>query len=241
MSRFDLIAFDADDTLWHNEHVYLDAQDKLGRILAAYQVSEPLEARLYQTESRNIHYFGYGIKSYTFSMIETAVELTGGRISANDIRSIIDLAREMLDAPVELIAHVAETVARLAPAYRLMIITKGDLHDQETKVARSGLEGFFRHIEVVSEKERLDYEHLLEAYSIDPIRFLMVGNSLRSDILPILELGGSAVYVPYHTTWLHEAAEAPPPGQAGFFQIEHLGLLPGLLDQLESEGLSPTP
>jgi putative hydrolase of the HAD superfamily len=236
MPSFDLIAFDADDTLWHNERLYIRAQEELAGLLARYQVTESVGARLYQTESRNIQYFGYGIKSYTLSMIETAVELTQGRISGEDVRAIVDLAREMLDAQVELLEHAAETVSRLAARHRLMIITKGDLHDQETKVTRSGLEGFFQHIEVVSEKDRRNYEQLIVRHAIDPARFMMVGNSLRSDILPILELGGWAVYVPYPTTWQHEAAEAPSPGQAGFFQLEHIGLLPALLERLEKAG-----
>jgi putative hydrolase of the HAD superfamily len=239
MPVFDLIAFDADDTLWHNERLYLNAQAKLASLLATYQVEGEAGARLYQTESRNIKYFGYGIKSYTLSMIETAVELTQDRITARDVLAIIDLAREMLEAPVELLDQAAETVSRLSSRYRLMIITKGDLHDQETKVARSGLENFFQQIEIVSEKDRRNYERLLDGQSVDPSRFMMVGNSLRSDILPILELGGSAVYVPYPTTWQHEAADAPPPEQAGFYQLEHLGELPALLEHLEIDGLSP--
>jgi putative hydrolase of the HAD superfamily len=241
MPNFDLIAFDADDTLWHNERLYINAQAKLARLLSPYRNAQVVGERLYQIESRNIKYFGYGIKSYTLSMIETAVELTEGRISGGDTFSIIGLAKEMLDAPVELLEHAVETVSHLAARYRLMIITKGDLHDQETKVARSGLERFFQHIEIVSEKDRRNYERLLEGQSIDRARFMMVGNSLRSDILPILELGGWAVYIPYQTTWQHEAAEAPPAGQAGFFQLENLGLLPALLERLENAGSTPTP
>jgi len=241
MPRFDLIAFDADDTLWHNERLYIAARDKLAALLSRYGVDVPIGDRLYRTESRNIDLFGYGIKSYILSMIETAVELTGGHLSDEDVLAIIGLGREMLDARVDLLDHAAETVARLASTHRLMIITKGDLRDQEMKVARSGLQDYFQHIEIVSEKDRRNYAALLAAQSLDPACFLMVGNSLRSDILPVIEMGGWAAYVPYATTWQHEAAELPGPDQARFYQIEHLGLLPALLARLETEEADSRP
>ncbi len=233
MSRFDVIAFDADDTLWHNERLYIRAREKLESLLAEYRVSEPVGDCLYRNESRNIEYFGYGIKSYTLSMIETAVELTGGGVSGEDVLRIIGLAKEMLAARVELLEHAAETVSTLSSRYPLMIITKGDLLDQETKIERSGLGAFFRSIEVVSDKTSQSYRRLFEQHSIDPARVVMVGKSLRSDILPILELGGCAVYIPYATTWQHEAADLPSPDRTGFYQLEHLGLLPDLLERLE--------
>jgi len=236
MSAFDIIAFDADDTLWHNERLYVDAQARFAQLLASYHEPAWISERLYQTESRNIQHFGYGIKSFALSMIETAVELTEGRVSGGDIRKIIDLAREMLSAEVQLLKNVSETIGELSKTRRLMVITKGDLLDQETKLTRSGLKNYFRHIEVVSEKTRESYAYLLEKYALQPQRFLMIGNSLRSDILPVLELGGSAVHVPYELTWLHEAADAPPAGQPRYYQIEHLGQLPGLLAQLDQPG-----
>ncbi len=235
MPLLDLIAFDADDTLWHTERLYVEAQDGLARLLAAYQPAEAVNARLFQTESRNIQYFGYGIKSFTLSMIETAVELSQGRITGDEVLAILGFARAMLDAKVELLEHAAEAVARLAARYALMIITKGDLLDQETKVERSGLGGHFRSIEVVSDKTTDSYRRLFDQHSIDPTRILMAGNSLRSDILPILELGGRAVYVPYELTWEHEAAALPPSGTPGFYQIEHLGQLPDLVEKIEQE------
>ena len=233
MSRFQVVAFDADDTLWHNERLYAGTQGKYRDLLALYHSPEWIDERLYRTEMRNLRHFGYGIKAFALSMIETAVDLTEGRISARDIQTIIDWAKEMLAADVELLEHAAETVAGLADAYSLMLITKGDLRDQETKIARSGLAGHFRHVEIVSDKSRAGYEALLRRHAIAPERFLMVGNSLRSDILPVLELGGSAVYVPHRLTWAHEVAEAPPAGQPGYYEIEHLGRLPGLLEELE--------
>jgi putative hydrolase of the HAD superfamily len=237
MPRFDLIAFDADDTLWHNERLYDQTQAGLAALLAPYGVNPPsLTAGLYQTETRNIGLFGYGIKSFSLSMIETAVQMTWGKLSGQDVLAILDLAKAQLNAPVELLEHARSAVSRLAARYRLMVITKGDLQDQETKLQRSGLSEYFQDIEVVSDKTPQSYARLFKNDALDPARLVMVGNSLRSDILPVLLLGACAVYVPYPGTWQHEAAEAPDPGTPGFFQLEHLGLLPGLLEQLEAQG-----
>ncbi len=233
--KLDLIAFDADDTLWHNERLYEHSEAALAALLLPYGIEpQTLEESLLQTESRNIPYFGYGIKSFTLSMIETAVDLTGGGVSARDIAAIIDLARTQLRAPVELLEHVRETVSRLAKDHRLMVITKGDLQDQEDKMARSGLSEFFHDIEVVSDKTSEKYARLFKNHGLDPVHVLMVGNSYRSDILPVLQVGGHAAYVPYATTWLHEAAEAPAAGTARFYPLEHLGQLPALLNRLET-------
>jgi putative hydrolase of the HAD superfamily len=237
MSRFDLIAFDADDTLWHNEGLYHQTQAGLAELLAGYGIDEKsLDERLYRTESRNVRVFGYGIKSFTLSMIETAIDLTGGRISGREVQAILDLAKAQLQAPVVLFEQVTETVSRLAARYRLMVITKGELLDQETKLVRSELAGYFRGFEVVSDKTTESYARLFKDHALDPRHVLMVGNSLRSDILPVLELGGTAVYVPYELTWLHEAAETPAQGTSNFYQLEHLGQLPDLIEKLEEAG-----
>lgn len=233
MSVFDLIAFDADDTLWHNERLYVDAQARFAQLLAHYHSPEWVSERLYQTETRNLQHFGYGIKAFALSMIETSIELTEGRISGQDIRVIVDLAKAMLNAEVELLGFVRETLDQLAKRYPLMVITKGDLLDQESKMSRSGLQGYFRHVEVVSQKTPETYARLLARHAIEARRFLMIGNSLRSDILPILELGGSAIHIPYETTWLHEMADPPPVGQPGYFRLENMGQLPTLLEKLE--------
>ena len=232
MSHFDVIAFDADDTLWHTERLYAEAQVKFKSLLAHYHDQKWIEERLYAAEIHNLQHFGYGIKAFALSMIETAIDLTEGRIASSEIKTIIDEAKEMLAADVELLEHVAETIAALSRAYRLMLITKGDLFDQESKIARSGLARHFQQIEIVSDKHRENYAALLRKHNIEAKRFLMVGNSLRSDILPVLELGASAVHVPYQITWAHEVAE-PPIGRAGFYELEHLGLLPDLLEQIE--------
>jgi putative hydrolase of the HAD superfamily len=233
MPRFEVIAFDADDTLWHNERLFVDAQARFKALLAQYHSAEWIGERLYDAEVGNLPHFGYGVKAFALSMIETAVELTEGRISGHDVKAVIDIAREMLAAEVELLEHAAETVTRLADAYTLMLVTKGDLRDQEAKVARSGLAPFFRHVEVVSEKTADTYAGLLKRHSIAPARFLMVGNSLRSDILPVLSLGASAAYVPSRLSWAHEAAAPPPPEHPGYYQLENLGELPALLEKLD--------
>jgi putative hydrolase of the HAD superfamily len=235
MPVLDLIGVDADDTLWHNERVYVAAEARLAQLLARYHSPEWVEQRLEQTEKGNLAHFGYGVKSFALSMIETAVELTEGRISGAEIQSLVDLAREMLAEEVELLEHVADTLAVLSPKYPLMLITKGDLRDQQDKVARSGLAAHFRHVEVVSEKNPSSYAALLERHGVAPESFLMVGNSLRSDILPVLELGARAVYIPQSLSWSHESAAAPPPDRRGYYQLQHFGLLPALLERIQRE------
>lgn len=237
MSKFDLIAFDADDTLWHNERLYVDAQSRFVELLAHYHDPDWIRERLYQTETRNLQHFGYGIKAFALSMLESAVELTEGRLTGQDVKTLIDLAKGMLTAPVELLPHVSEVIPQLAKQYPLMVITKGDLLDQETKITRSGLGQYFRDIEVVSHKTRETYARLLEKHALSSERFLMVGNSIRSDILPTLELGGTAIHIPYETTWLHEMAE-PPTRQPGFYALEDMGQLPGLLEKTNCGNLA---
>jgi len=233
MPPFEMLAFDADDTLWHNERLYINAQARLASLLSGYQDPEWVRQRLFQTESHNMQHYGYGIKAFTLSMIETAIELTDGKISGQDLNQILLTAKGMLNAEVELLDHVGETIPRLAQTHTLMLITKGDLLEQERKINRSGLRQYFTHVEIVSQKNRENYSQMLEQHSILPQRFMMVGNSPRSDILPILELGGSAVYIPYETTWLHEAADLPVEGQSGFYPLHHMGELPLLLEELE--------
>ncbi len=233
MSRFALLAFDADDTLWQNERLYADTQARFKELLAQYHSPEWIDARLYAAEMRNLPHFGYGIKAFALSMIETAVELTEGRIAGRDIQVIIDSAKAMLAAEVELLEHVADTLVQLASAYPLMVITKGDLRDQEAKIARSGLAAYFRFVEIVSDKNPETYRGLLQRHAIPPERFLMVGNSLRSDILPVLALGASAVYIPHALTWAHEAGQPPPASQPGFYELTHIGQLPGLLAEID--------
>ncbi|MEZ4642429.1 MAG: HAD family hydrolase [Chloroflexota bacterium] len=226
-----VIAFDADDTLWQNETLYARSQDVLRDVLAPYASSQQVTEALFATEMRNLPAFGYGIKSFVLSMIETAVSLSNGRIPANDIGRILAAAKAMTAADVELLPHVADTVPVLAAAHTLMIITKGDLLDQERKVARSGLRDYFTHVEVVSQKTTAVYANLLARHGLVPAQFVMVGNSLRSDILPVVEMGGTAVYIPYVNTWAHENNIGTAPLN-GYHELAHMGELPDLLNQL---------
>jgi putative hydrolase of the HAD superfamily len=229
----DVIAFDGDDTLWHNEILYSRAQERLRQLLAPYYGGDGLVDKLYETEMGNLAYFGYGLKSFALSMIETAIRVSDGRIDASGIQKIVDLVKEMKQAPVQLLDHVAEVIPALAETHRLLLITKGDLFDQEAKIARSGLACHFSAIEIVSSKSATVYQTLLEKHRIEPRRFLMVGNSLPSDVLPVVALGGHGVYIPYHVTWAHETLAEPEDGElASYVQVEHIGLLPALVRQL---------
>ena len=191
----DLIAFDADDTLWHSEIHYVEVQRRFRALLDPYGVADQADRRLIETEQRNLACYGYGVKGFTLSLVETAIELTGSRISGAEIRHILDWARDILLAPVALLDGAEAVVSRLAVKRALMLITKGDLHHQERKIAQSGLRDYFRHIEIVSEKSRETYAQILARRGVDPASFLMVGNSMRSDILPVLELGGWGVHL----------------------------------------------
>ena len=226
---FDLIAFDADDTLWHNEPIYRGAQRQALDILAHYHDQEWIERRMYETEIRNLEHYGYGIKGFTLSMIETAIELTEGRISGAEVGRIIELTREMFRAPVELLEGVEETLATLASSHELMLITKGDLFEQQAKIARSGLSGHFGKIEIVPVKIRETYQSIVARHEISPHRFLMVGNSIRSDVLPVIEMGGRAVHIPYETTWEHEIVPEEELAGREFMTLAHIRELPALI------------
>mgnify|MGYP000158966869 FL=1 len=198
------IAFDADDTLWRNEDIFIDAQDEFIRLLSPYHDDNYIRSHLNEVQIKNLEHFGYGIKGFTISMIETAIELTQGRVTGKEIHEIIQLAKCMLASPVELLPNVSQVLEDLQGKYRLMVITKGDLLDQESKLARSGIADVFDAIEVVSDKTSDVYQQILQRHKIAAEEFLMVGNSLKSDILPVLDVGGQALHIPYHSTWDHE-------------------------------------
>lgn len=231
---FDVIAFDADDTLWHNEPLFQSAQERYKGLLEQYHSPEWIAERLFETEVRNHKHFGYGIKGYTLSMIETAIELTEGRVSGSEIQQIIEYAKQILAAEVKLLDHVGQVIRQLADSHTLMIITKGDLFNQEAKIERSKLAQYFEHIEVVSEKNSDTYRNILGKYSIDPRRFLMVGNSLKFDILPVVKLGGQAVHIPYHVSWILDQVEAAELEHVKFHCCTHMGELPELLAKLHN-------
>jgi putative hydrolase of the HAD superfamily len=231
------VAFDADDTLWHSESVFEETHARVVALLSPWVDAATLERSLLDTEARNLKTFGYGVKGFTLSMIETAIEISGGRIGAADIGTILDLGKAMMDHPVELIDGVVETLDALAPEakagrLRLIVITKGDLFHQESKVARSGLAERFESIEIVAEKDEATYRRILQRGGMPPERFLMIGNSMRSDILPVLDLGGQAVHIPYRITWEHEAVSRPEIAPPGFHTLDSIREVPGLVGRL---------
>ncbi len=227
-----VVAFDADDTLWHTERVFVEAKERFAALLAPYHSPDWIESRLYDTEMRNLQHYGYGIKSFTLSMIETAVQLTEGRIRGQEIQQLLELAKDMLAMPIHLMDGVEETVARLAGSFRLMIVTKGDLFDQESKIARSGLGDYFDHVEVVSSKDRATYEDITTRVGVSPRRFVMVGDSLRSDVLPVIEVGGNAIHVPSDTSWEHEQVPPDVAARYEFLRAESIRDVPRLLGEL---------
>jgi putative hydrolase of the HAD superfamily len=203
-----VIGLDGDDTLWRNEEYFVDTQQAFRDILAPYVNGDiDVAERLDVTERGNLELFGYGVKGFTLSLIETAIEVTDGRVAARDVQALLDLGKGMLLRPVELIEGVAETVPGLADDYRLVVITKGDLWNQEQKLARSGLAELMSGVEIVAEKDVATYRRILQRHEIDPATFVMVGNSVRSDILPVIEAGGRAVHIPHTVTWAHEVAD----------------------------------
>lgn len=231
-TTFTTIGFDADDTLWHNETLYTMTQARFRDLLSGYHDTEWIDRKLYETEMANLHRFGYGIKSFTLSMIETAIALTEGRVTGHEVQQIIDAAKEMQSSPVEPLPCVPETLAYLSGRYPLILITKGDLFDQESKLARSGLSGYFDAVEILTEKDEDAYRRILDAHGIPPERFLMVGNSVRSDILPVKALGAEAVYIPYETTWEHELV-ADDRIEHSFARLDSMCDLAPYLEQLE--------
>jgi putative hydrolase of the HAD superfamily len=230
---FDLIAFDADDTLWHNERLYQDVQRKIAQLAAPYSSGDGLIARFDAADVQNIAFFGYGIKSFALSMIQAVVDVTEGAIPSRELAHIVDFALEMIQAPIELLPHVAATIPTLAASHRLMIITKGDLLDQERKLERSGLAGYFPDVEVVNHKTDAVYRAILDRRGIDPARFLMIGNALRSDIVPVLTLGGHAIHIPYETSWAHEHVPDEVLGALDYVTLPHMGDLPMAVAALE--------
>ena len=229
----DAIAFDADDTLWHNIQLFVSTETEFKDLLAEYCGPELIERHLFETQTRNLDVFGYGIKGFTLSMIETAIELSDGRVSGQEVRAIISLGREMLASPIELLEHAENTVRQLSKSHDLILITKGDLFDQESKLARSGLGDCFQHIEIVSRKDVETYRTILEKHAIVTNRFLMVGDSLRSDIVPVVTMGAHAVHVPFKITWAHEEVPEQALVRHFFHTIDHLGELPGIVSVIE--------
>jgi putative hydrolase of the HAD superfamily len=224
-----VIGLDADDTLWHNERYFAHTHAQFVELLSPH-VADPLaiDERLDSTERSNLRHYGYGIKAFTLSMVETAIELSGGEMPMSVISTLLEWGKEMLAHPVELLDGVIETVEELAQTYRLMVVTKGDLIHQETKVASSPLADRLWRVEVVSEKDEPTYTRLLHRNGVPADGFVMVGNSVKSDVLPVLRIGGRAVHIPYELTWSHEVVE----GAVGFPVLESIRELPAFLASL---------
>ncbi|HZX70872.1 MAG TPA: HAD family hydrolase [Rhodanobacter sp.] len=229
-----LIGFDGDDTLWHSEGYYREANDAFAAIMGRYvdladqQVAEAMLA----TERRNLDVFGYGAKGMALSMVETAIAVSDSRISAADIHRLVELGKRVLQHPVELLPGIREAVEAVAADYQIVLITKGDLSHQERKVAACGLAGLFGRIEIVSEKNAATYQRVLGEFDLQPAQFAMIGNSLRSDIEPVVRLGGWGVHMPYHVTWAHELEHGLGDDELHVITVDAPSAIPAALAQL---------
>ena len=199
-----VIAFDADDTLWVNETYFRDAELEFAKLLAAYETANTIDQELFKMEMKNLPLYGYGVKGFVLSMVEMALELSNYNVSNKTIDDILKIGKDMINKPVELLEGVEEVLKKLSLNYKLILVTKGDLLDQERKLEKSGLLDYFHHIEVLSDKQEANYSKLLNHLDIKPSEFLMIGNSLKSDILPLVNIKAKAIHIPFHTTWLHE-------------------------------------
>jgi putative hydrolase of the HAD superfamily len=203
-NKVKIIGFDADDTLWVNEPLYRETEKQFCRLLEPYAPANEANQELFKTEMLNLEMYGYGAKGFMLSMVETALRISGHKISANEIGQIIGLGKDLLNEPIVLLDGVETVLRQLQKNYKLILATKGDLLDQERKLKKSGLTDYFHHIEIMSDKHENNYRKLIKRLDIDPQCFVMIGNSVKSDILPVINIGAKAIYVPYHTTWQHE-------------------------------------
>ncbi|WP_298883789.1 HAD family hydrolase [uncultured Polaribacter sp.] len=199
-----VIAFDADDTLWVNETYFRNAEHEFAKLLSKYETENKIDQELFKTEIKNLQHYGYGVKGFVLSMVECALELSNYQVSQKTIEAILDIGKRMLEEPIELLNGVEEVLKSLQGKYKLIVATKGDLLDQERKLEKSNLLKYFHHIEVMSDKKEKDYLKLIKHLDIQPSELLMIGNSLKSDVLPLVEIGATAIHVPFHTTWAHE-------------------------------------
>ncbi|RPH30627.1 MAG: HAD family hydrolase [Bacteroidales bacterium] len=229
LSKIKVIGFDADDTLWENEPYYRETEDKFCELLKEYLTKEKITEELFNTEINNLELYGYGIKAFTLSLVETAIRVSSARIPTSTIMSIIELGKDQLNKPNHLLDGVSNVLESLQKNYKLIVATKGDLLDQEKKLKKSNLLKYFHHIEIMSDKQIDSYNDLLKRLDIEPHEFLMVGNSLKSDIVPILNLGGYGVYIPFHVTWKHEYHDEEDIKNDRFYKVNSIKELPKLL------------
>lgn len=232
--NIDMIGFDADDTLWHTEIHYLQAQDEVKQILSPWGTIESITAAMDRIIIENLSWYGYGIKALILSLIEAAIQISQGEIHADQIDHILSIGKRMLTEEIVLRPYVLETLQTLAPNYPLMLITKGDLLDQTTKLKRAGIGDFFSIVEVVNEKSPETYARILDKHQLNPKHFLMVGNTIRSDIHPVLTLGGSAVHIPADSTWEHELVPGFDTDQNGYYELVHMGQLTELIKKINT-------
>ncbi|MGJ8745298.1 HAD family hydrolase [Polaribacter sp.] len=223
-----VIAFDADDTLWVNETYFRDAEHQFAKLLSQYETENKIDQELFKKEIENLKLYGYGIKGFILSMIECALELSNYNINQKIISKILDIGKEMLEKPIELLPEIDDVLEGLQHRYKLIVATKGDLLDQERKLEKSNLLHYFHHIEVMSDKKPTDYLKLIQHLDINPSEFLMIGNSLKSDILPLLEIGASAIHVPFHTTWAHEKISEKEQEAADYRTVSNIKEVMGL-------------
>lgn len=224
-----VIGFDADDTLWINESYFRETEERFATLLEPYETKNKVDQELFKVEMQNLGIYGYGIKGFMLSMIESALDLSNGEISPESLWKILEMGKSMITHPVELLDGIEEVLQKLQPHYRLIVLTKGDLLDQERKLEKSGLTDYFHHVEVLSDKKPANYAHLLDHLQIPVEEFLMIGNSLKSDVLPLLELGAQAVHVPFHTTWAHEEVSEEEANGKSYKTLQRIGQLPELL------------
>ena len=227
-----VVGFDGDDTLWHSETRFSMTQAAYRELLGRHVPGADVDRRLAEMEMKNLAIYGYGVKSFTLSMLETAIELTEARIPAADLDVILGWGKRMLMEPTELLPQVEQTLKQIASRYDVLLITKGDLFDQESKLARSGLGDLFFAVEIVSEKNSDSYAGIFRRRGIDPAKFVMVGNSLKSDVVPVVGLGGYAVHIPYSVTWHHEHVPEDELPAEGWRRIDAIGDLPAVLEAL---------
>jgi putative hydrolase of the HAD superfamily len=205
LKNIKVIGFDADDTLWVNEPYFKELEDKFCKLLNNYLSTDEISKKLFETEIQNLELYGFGVKAFMLSLIETAIIISNHKVPIEIIQKIIDLGKQQLNKPIELLDGVEKVLDKLySEHYKLIVATKGDLLDQERKLQKSGLEKYFHHIEIMSDKKDSDYKKLLNHLEIKPEEFVMIGNSIKSDILPVIKIGGKGIHVPYHTTWQHE-------------------------------------
>ena len=224
-----VIGFDADDTLWVNETYFREAEVAFAKLLAPYETLNKIDQELFKTEMKNLPLYGYGIKGFVLSMIESAIDLSNNNVSAKTMQAILDIGKDMLEKPIELLNGVEEVLKECSKKYRLILATKGDLLDQERKLEKSGLLEYFHHIEVLSDKKEANYSRLLNHLDIKPSQFLMIGNSLKSDVLPLVNIKAHAIHVPFHTTWVHEQVSENETNGKAYKTINNLNDLLELL------------